>query len=147
MLVLVIIVAYQNLKVVFTLNVMEKESKLALAYLISMYRRKGAGDNFSPYDEAKKYFVCENTMHHTTKQRRYVLAFELVGNLKPGAISKIKPRKSPKKRCLPATNDPLATILILKRNFKLITQITYYQSRTLKQILITRNCRKRRPTT
>ena len=105
MLVLVIIVAYQNLKLVFTLNVMEKESKLALAYLISMYRRKGAGDNFSPHDEAKKYFVCENTMHHTTKQRRYVLAFELIGNLKPGAISKIKPRKSPKKRCLPATNE------------------------------------------
>ena len=29
--------------------------------IISMYRRKGAGDNFSPYDESKKYFVCE---HH-----------------------------------------------------------------------------------
>ena len=28
-----IIVAYQNAKVLFTLNVMEKESKLALAYL------------------------------------------------------------------------------------------------------------------
>ena len=33
LLVLVIIVAYQNVKVLFTLNVMEKESKLALAYL------------------------------------------------------------------------------------------------------------------
>ena len=26
-----------------------------------MYRRKGAGDDFSSYDESKKYFVCE---HH-----------------------------------------------------------------------------------
>ena len=33
LLVLVIIVAYQNVKVLFILNVMEKESKLALAYL------------------------------------------------------------------------------------------------------------------
>ena len=33
MLVLVVIVAYQTLKEIFTLNVMEKESKLALAYL------------------------------------------------------------------------------------------------------------------
>ena len=49
--------------------------------IISMYRRKGAGDNFSPYDEAKEYFVCENTIHHTTKQKRYVLAYELVGKL------------------------------------------------------------------
>ena len=54
-----------DLKVIFTLNMMEKESKLALAYLsfrkkkrrwiniISMYRRKGAS-------ESKKYFVCEH---------------------------------------------------------------------------------------
>ena len=33
LLVLVIIVAHQRVKVLFTLNVMEKESKLALAYL------------------------------------------------------------------------------------------------------------------
>ena len=29
--------------------------------IISLYERKGAGGNFSPYDESKKYFVCE---HH-----------------------------------------------------------------------------------
>ena len=27
--------------------------------IISMYHRKGAGGNFSPYDESKKCFVCE----------------------------------------------------------------------------------------
>ena len=29
--------------------------------IISRHQRKGAGENFSPYDEFKKYFVCE---HH-----------------------------------------------------------------------------------
>ena len=29
--------------------------------IISLYWRKGAGGDFSPYDESKKYFVCE---HH-----------------------------------------------------------------------------------
>ena len=79
--------------------------------IISMYRRKGAGDNFSPYDESKKYFVCEH--HFKADEIRVSLG---IGRktLKPGAIpsifnfknpSKIKPRKSPKKRCLPATNE------------------------------------------
>ena len=100
-----------DLKVIFTLNVMEKESKLALAYLsfrkikrrwiniISMYRRKEA-------DESKKYFVCE---HHFKAEE--VLVSLRIGRktLKPGAISKIKPRKSPKKRCLPATNESTST--------------------------------------
>ena len=76
-----------------------------------MYRRKGAGDNFSPYDESKKYFVCEH--HFKADEIRVSLG---IGRktLKPGAIpsifnfknpSKIKPRKLPKKRCLPATNE------------------------------------------
>ena len=52
----------------FTLNVMEKRVKTGISLfkfpkdntekrrwinIISMYRRKGAGDNFSPYDEFK----------------------------------------------------------------------------------------------
>ena len=45
LLVLVIIVAYQNAKVLFILNVMEKESKLALAYVSSpkIIRKKEDG--------------------------------------------------------------------------------------------------------
>ena len=60
-----------------------------------MYRRKGAG-------ESKKYFVCE---HHFKAEE--ILVSLRIGRktLKPGAISKIKPRKSPKKRCLPSTNE------------------------------------------
>ena len=38
--------------------------------IISVYGRKEAGDNFSPYDESKKYFVCE----HHFKADEYVLA-------------------------------------------------------------------------
>ena len=75
-----------------------------------MYRRKGAGDNFSPYDESKKYFVCER--HFKADEIRVSLGIRW-RILKPGVIpsilnfknpSKMKPRKSPKKRCLPATN-------------------------------------------
>ena len=76
-----------------------------------MYRRKGADDNFRPYDESKKYFVCEH--HFKADEIRVSLG---IGRktLKPGAIpsifnfknpSKIKPRKSPKKRCLPVPNE------------------------------------------
>ena len=76
-----------------------------------MYRRKGAGDNFSPYDESKKYFVYEH--HFKANEIRVSLGIGRK-SLKPGAIasifnfknpSKIKPRKSPKKRCLPAPNE------------------------------------------
>ena len=44
------------------------------------------------------------TPHHKAEEIRVSLR---IGRktLKPGAISKIKPRKSPKKRCLPATNE------------------------------------------
>ena len=38
--------------------------------IISMYWRKGAGDNSSPYDESEKYFFVNTT----SKQTRYVLA-------------------------------------------------------------------------
>ena len=79
--------------------------------IISMYRRKGADDNFRPYDESKKYFVSEH--HFKADEIRVSLG---IGRkiLKPGVIpsifnfknpGKINPRKSPKKRCLPATNE------------------------------------------
>ena len=123
--------------------------------MISMYQRKGAGDNFSPYDKSKKYFACEH--HFKADQIRVSLG---IGRktLRPGAIasifnfknpSKIKPRKLPKNiaHVCQLQMNPLATILILKRNLKLITQMTYYQSCTLKQILVVRNCWKRRLTT
>ena len=76
-----------------------------------MYPGKGARDNFSLYDEPKKYFVCEH--HFKADEIRVSLG---IGRktLKPGAIpsifnfknpSKIKSRKSPKKRCLPPPNE------------------------------------------
>ena len=51
-----------------------------------MYRRKGAGDNFSPYDESKKYFVCEH--HFKADEIRVSLG---IGRktLKPGTIPTI----------------------------------------------------------
>ena len=79
--------------------------------IISMHWRKGAGDNFSPYDESKKYFACE---HHFKAGKIRVSLGIGRKTLKPGAIpsifnfknlSKIKPRKSPKKRCLPAPKE------------------------------------------
>ena len=117
MLFLVIIVSYQNVKVLFTLNVMEKESKLALAYLgfrkITRKREDGQilfqciGEKeqvttSALNDESKKYFVCEH--HFREEEIRVSLG---IGRkiLKPGVIasmfnfknpSKIKPRKSPK---------------------------------------------------
>ena len=78
---------------------------------LCVYRRKGAGDKFSPYDESKNYFVCEH--HFSTDNIRVSLGIGWK-TLKPGVIpstfnfknpSKIRPRKSPKKRCLPATNE------------------------------------------
>ena len=66
----------------------------------------GNRSNFSPYDESKKYT--------TSKQTIYVRLEIGWKTLKPGVIpsifnlknpSKIKPRKSPKKRCLPVTNE------------------------------------------
>ena len=121
--------------------------------IISMYRRKGAGDNFSPYDESKKYFVCEH--YFKADEIRVSLG---IGRktLKPGAIlvyltSKIQVKSNlgnhPRKVVYHLQMNPLATILILKRNLKLITQTTYYQSCTLKQILIIKNYWKRRLTT
>ena len=74
--------------------------------IISLYERKGAGGNFSPYDESKKYFVCEH--HFKVDEIRFSFGIRRK-TLKPGIIpsifnfktpSKIKPRKSPKKRCL-----------------------------------------------
>ena len=49
-----------------------------------------------------------HTPHHKAEEIRVSLR---IGRktLKPGAISKIKPRKSPKKRCLPATNESTST--------------------------------------
>ena len=76
-----------------------------------MYRRKGVGDNFSRYGESKKYFACE---HHFKADEIHVSLGIGRKTLKPGVIpsifnfknpSKIKYRKSPKKRCLPATNE------------------------------------------
>ena len=76
-----------------------------------MYRRKGAGDNFSRYSESKKYFACE---YHFKADEIHVSLGIGRKTLKPGVISnifnfknpsKIKYRKSPKKRCLPATNE------------------------------------------
>ena len=121
--------------------------------IISMYRRKVAGNNFSPYDESKKYFVWEH--HFKADEIRVSLR---IGRktLKPGAIlvyltSKNQVKSSlgnrPRKGVYQLQMNPLATILILKRTLKLITQMTYYQSCTLKQILIVQNCWKRRLTT
>ena len=105
--------------------------------IISLHRRKGAGDNFRPYDESQRYFVCE---HHFKADEIRVSVGIGRKTLKPGVIpsifnfnnrSKIKPRKSPKKRCLPATNESNGNEFILKKNMKLVTEITYYQSCTL----------------
>ena len=54
--------------------------------IISLYRRKGLGYNFSPYDESKKYFVCEH--HFKADEIRVSLG---IGRktLKPGAIPTI----------------------------------------------------------
>ena len=151
LLVLVIIVAYQNVKRLFTLNVMERvktgislfrfpkdnTEKRRWINIISLHQRKGAGDNFRPYDESKRYFVCK---HHFKADQIRVSVGIGWKTLKPGVIpcifnfnnrSKIKPRKSPKKRCLPATNESNGNEFILKKNMKLVTEITYYQSCTL----------------
>ena len=117
MLFLVIIVSYQNVKVLFTLNVMEKESKLALAYLgfrkITRKREDGQilfqciGEKeqvttSALNDESKKHSVCE---HHFRKEEIRVSIGIGRKTLKPGVIasmfnfknpSKIKLRKSPK---------------------------------------------------
>ena len=68
---------------------------------------KGAGDNFSSYDESKKYFVCE---HYFKADKIRVSLGIGRKTLKPGAIptknpNKIKPGKSPKKRCLSTPNE------------------------------------------
>ena len=79
--------------------------------LISIYRRNGAGDNLNPQDESKKYFICGH--HFKADDIRFNL---VVGRntLKPDVVpgifddnnpSKIKPRKFPKKRRLPTTNE------------------------------------------
>ena len=104
----------------FTLNVIERvKTGISLSKfpkdnterrrwtnIISLYERKGAGGNFSPYDESKKYFVCEH--HFKVDEIRFSLGIRRK-TLKPGIIpsifnfktpSKIKPRKWPKKRCL-----------------------------------------------
>ena len=102
-----------------------------------MYRRKGAGDNFSPYDESKKYFVCEH--HFKADEIRVSLG---IGRktLKPGAIPtifnfKIQVKSSlgnrPRKDVYQFQMNPLATFLIFKRNLKLITQMTYITSHGL----------------
>ena len=65
----------------------------------------------SPYDESKMYFICEN--YFKAEDIRVSLGIGQ-NTLKPGVIpgifdfkhpSKIKPRKLPKKRCLPTTNE------------------------------------------
>ena len=48
-----------------------------------MYRRKGVGDNFSPYDEFKKYFLC---VHHFKADEIRVSLGTVRKTLKPGAI-------------------------------------------------------------
>ena len=83
LLVLVIIVVYQNAKVLFKRDGKRVKTGISLfnemkdntekkrwVNIISVYWRKAAGDNFSPYYESKKYFVCE----HHFKAARYVLA-------------------------------------------------------------------------
>ena len=59
--------------------------------IISMYRRKGAGYNFSPYDESKKYFVCE---HHFKAD---VMRVSLKIGWKTGAIPSLFNFKNPSK--------------------------------------------------
>ena len=96
--------------------------------IVSMYPRKRAGDNFSPYDESKKYFVCEHHFKADEIRVRLGIGWK---TLKAGVIHSIfnfkNPSKvKPKKRCYQLQVSPPAAILILKRNLKLITQMTYY---------------------
>ena len=167
LLVLVVVVVYQNAKVLFTLNVMERVKtgiglfkflkdnmeKRRWVNIISMYWRKEADDNSSPHDESEKYFACE---HHFKADKIRVSLGIGQKTLKAGAIPSIfnfkNPRKSslgncPRKDVYQLQMNPLARILILRRNLKLITQMIYYQSCTQKQILIVQNCWKRRLTT
>ena len=85
---------------------------------------QGARDNFSPYDESKKYFVCEH--HFKADEIRVSLGIDQK-TLKPGAIptifnfknpSKIKPKKSPKKRCLPVPNESTSNDSYLEEDLK-----------------------------
>ena len=85
---------------------------------------KGAGDNFSSYDESKKYFVCE---HYFKADKIRVSLGIGRKTLKPGAIpsifnfknpSKIKPRKTPKKRCLPAPNESTSNDFYLEEKLE-----------------------------
>ena len=76
-----------------------------------MYWRKGADDNFIPYDESKKYFVSE----HHFKADKICISLgigqkTLKPCVKPSTFnfknpSKIKPMKLRKKKCSPATNE------------------------------------------
>ena len=92
----------------------------------SVCQRKGAGGNFRPYDESKKYFVCE---HHFIADDIHVSLGIDRKTLKPGVkpsifnfknLSKVTPGKSPNKIYLTATN-PLTTIIFFKKNSKVIT--------------------------
>ena len=85
---------------------------------------KGAGDNCSSYDESKNYFVCE----HDFKADKIRVSLGIDWKtLKPGAIpsifnfknlSKIKPRKSPKKRWLPAPNESTSNDFYLEEKLE-----------------------------
>ena len=96
-----------------------------------MYWTKGAGDNFSSYDESENYFVCE---HHFKADDIHVSLGIGWKTLKLGVIpstfnfknlSKTKPRKSPGKNVYQLQMNPPTTVNILKRNLKVITQMTY----------------------
>lgn len=78
MLVVVIIVVYQNLKVLFLLNLIGKEPKLALVYL-----------NFQKITPEREDEQVTTSILYTNFKNQ----------------SKIKPRKWPKIRCFSATNE------------------------------------------
>ena len=98
---------------------------------------KGAGDNFSSYDESKKYFVCE---HYFKADKIRVSLGIGRKTLKPGAIptifnfknpSKIKSRKSPQKRCLPVMHsetNPDRTKLLEKEVDNLKEKINFLEA-------------------
>ena len=103
--VLMIIVAYQNAKVLFKCDgkrvktgislfneVKDNTEKKRWVNIISVYWIKAAGDNFSPYYESKKYFICE---HHLKADKICVSLGIGWKTLKPGAIPSIFNFKNP----------------------------------------------------
>ena len=93
-------------------------------YYFNVSEKRSACDSFSPYDESKRYFICEH--HFKVDEIRFSLGISRK-TLKPGVIpsifnqkntSKIKPRKPPKKRFLPATNESTSNDPFLEKELE-----------------------------